>query len=70
MTTSKDMTITAPIDGTRGRFDWTRPVLGLFAACLIVLIALPPSGLALYAFPDKAGHVTLMNFVTLLTNTA
>src|ERR1700688_516761 len=63
------MTITTPtIDGTRGRFDWTRPVLGLFAACLILLIALPMSWLAVYAFTDKANHVTLQNFVTLFTN--
>src|SRR5258708_19468796 len=62
------MTITTPIDGTRGRFDWTKPVLGLFAACLILLIALPMSWLAVYAFTDKANHVTLQNFVTLFTN--
>ncbi|HTA99101.1 MAG TPA: iron ABC transporter permease [Bradyrhizobium sp.] len=62
------MTLTPTIDGTRGKFDWTRPVLLLFAACLIVLIALPLSWLAVYAFTDKARHVTLMNFVTLFTN--
>ena len=62
------MTLTTPIDGTRGKFDWTRPVLGLFAGFLIVLIALPLSWLAVYAFTDKAGHVTLWNFVTLFTN--
>ena len=62
------MTLSTPIDGTRGRFDWTKPVLGLFAALLILLIALPLSWLAVYAFTDKAGHVTLMNFVTLFTN--
>src|SRR5664279_1745668 len=59
---------TTPIDGTRGKFDWTKPVLGLFAALLILLIVLPLSWLAVYAFTDKAGHVTLMNFVTLFTN--
>ena len=62
------MTLTTPIDGTRGKFDWTRPVLGLFAGVLIVLIALPLSWLAVYAFTDKAGHLTLWNFVTLFTN--
>jgi len=36
-------------------------VLGLFAACLILLIALPMSWLAVYAFTDKANHVTLQN---------
>src|SRR5450432_3498568 len=62
------MTTTTTIDGTRGKFDWTRPVLGLFAACLILLIVLPLSWLALYAFTDKDRHLTLMNFVTLFTD--
>jgi hypothetical protein len=35
--------------------DWTKPVLWLFAACLIVLIVLPMSWLAVYSFTDKAG---------------
>src|SRR5882757_9902050 len=50
------------------RIDWTRPVLWLVAACLIVLIVLPLSWLAVYAFTDKARHPTLQNFVTLFTN--
>ena len=29
------MTITTTIDGTQGKLDWTRPVLWLFAACLV-----------------------------------
>ena len=63
------MTITTTsVDGTRGKLDWTKPVLGLFAACLIVLIALPLSWLAVYSITDKAGHVTLSNFVTLFTD--
>src|ERR1700759_3598397 len=62
------MSITASIDGTRGRFDWTKPVLWLFAACLIVLIVVPLSWLAIYAVTDKANHVTLQNFVTLFTD--
>src|ERR1700731_504918 len=62
------MTLTSTVDGTRGRFDWTKPVLALFAAGLIVLIALPLSWLAVYAFTDKAKHVTLQNLVTLFTN--
>ena len=48
----KHMTLTTPIDGTRGKFDWTKPVLGLFAGFMIVLIALPLSWLAVYAFTD------------------
>src|SRR6202171_5470125 len=62
------MTIPTSIDGTRAKIDWTRPVLWLFAACLVVLIVLPLSWLALYAFTDKAHHVTLQNFATLFTD--
>src|SRR6201995_1277076 len=62
------MSITASIDGTRGRFDWTKPVLWLFAAFLIVLIVVPLSWLAIYSVTDKANHVTLQNFVTLFTD--
>jgi iron(III) transport system permease protein len=63
------MTPTTSIDGTRGRIDWTKPVLWLFAACLTALIAMPLSWLAIYSLTDKASqHLTLMNFVTLFTN--
>jgi iron(III) transport system permease protein len=62
------MTITGSIDGTKGKFDWTKPVLALFALCLILLIVLPLSWLALYAFTDKARHPTLQNFITLFTD--
>ena len=48
--------------------DWTRPVLLLFAAFLIVLILLPMSWLALYSITDKANHLTLQNFATLFTD--
>src|SRR5215210_5970755 len=61
------MTTTTEI-GTRGKIDWTKPVLVLFAACLIVLIVMPLSWLAVYSLTDKANHVTLMNFVTLFTD--
>lgn len=57
-------TTTAP----KARIDWTRPVLSLVALCMVVLIALPLSWLAVYAFTDKARHPTLQNFVTLFTN--
>ena len=43
-------------------------MLWLFAACLVVLIVLPLSWLAVYAFTDKARHPTLQNFVTLFTD--
>src|SRR5476649_1646180 len=62
------MTITTTIDGTRGRFDWTKPVLFLFAACMIVLIVMPLSWLAVYSVTDKANHLTLQNFVKLFTD--
>src|ERR1700688_54922 len=62
------MTITTSIDGTRGKIDWTKPVLWLFAACLIVLIVVPLSWLAVYALIDKGQHLTLQNFVTLFTD--
>src|SRR6478609_4084103 len=62
------MTITASIDATRGKFDWTKPVLWLFAACLIALIVLPLSWLAVYAFTDRTRHVTLQNFITLFSD--
>src|SRR5437879_13790500 len=57
-------TTTAP----KTRIDWTRPVLSLVALCMVVLIALPLSWLAIYAFTDKARHPTLQNFVTLFTD--
>src|SRR5258705_11056802 len=62
------MTITASIDGTKGKFDWTKPVLALFAVCLILLIVLPLSWLAIYSVTDKANHLTLQNFVKLFTD--
>src|SRR5471030_1907770 len=62
------MTITASLDATKGKIDWTTPVLALFAVCLILLIVVPLSWLAVYAFTDKARHLTLQNFVTLFTD--
>jgi iron(III) transport system permease protein len=63
------MTITTTsVDGTKGKIDWTRPVLWLFAACLVALIVLPLSWLALYSVTDKAGHLTLQNFITLFSD--
>src|SRR5580692_4136302 len=52
----------------KSRIDFTKPVLWLFAIVLVALIALPLSWLAVYSFTDKAGHVTLLNFVTLFTD--
>src|SRR5690348_18485471 len=56
------------IDTPRAKIDWTKPVLWLFAAIMIVLIVLPLSWLAIYSVTDKQGHVTLQNFVTLFTD--
>ncbi len=62
------MTITAGLDATKGKIDWTKPVLALFAVCLILLIVLPLSWLGIYSVIDKANHLTLQNFVTLFTD--
>src|SRR5437588_5153700 len=62
------MSTTTAIDGTRGKIDWIKPVLWLFAACLIVLIAMPLSWLAVYSVTDKNHYLTLQNFVTLFTD--
>src|SRR5579859_7934107 len=62
------MTITGSIATPKTRIDWTKPVLWLFAAFMIALIVLPMSWLAIYSVTDKAGHVTLQNFVTLFTD--
>jgi iron(III) transport system permease protein len=62
------MTITATPIAPKPRIDWTKPVLWLFAAFLLVLIVLPMSWLAVYAVTDKTNHLTLQNFVTLFTD--
>src|SRR3984885_693319 len=62
------MTITGSIDTPKAKIDWTKPVLWLFAAIMIVLIVLPMSWLAIYSVTDKANHLTLQNFVTLFTD--
>ena len=67
-----NMTLNPPlapsIDVAKPNIDFTRPVLWLFAAILVVLIAMPLSWLAVYSFTDKARHFTLLNFVTLFTD--
>jgi iron(III) transport system permease protein len=50
------------------RIDWTRPVLYLAAALLVVLIVMPLSWLAIYSVTDREGRITLQNFVTLFTD--
>jgi iron(III) transport system permease protein len=61
-------TLTTSTAITKPGIDWTKPVLWLFAAGLVVLILMPLSWLAVYAFTDKARHATLQNFVTLFTD--
>src|SRR6202048_1494589 len=61
------MTITSTI-GAKPKFDWTKPVLWLFAACLVALIVLPLSWLAGVSATHKARHLTLQNFVTLFSD--
>src|SRR5882672_8374089 len=62
------MTITTTIETPKSRIDWTKPVLWLFAACLVALIVLPMSWLAVFAFTDKARQLTLQNFITLFSD--
>src|ERR1700742_4840893 len=62
------MTITGSIDTPKTKIDWTKPVLWLFAAIMIVLIVLPLSWLLIYSLTDKANHLTLQNFVTLFSD--
>src|ERR1700685_157201 len=62
------MSISETIDTPKAKIDWTKPVLWLFAAFMIVLIVLPMSWLAVYSVTDKANHLTLQNFVTLFTD--
>jgi iron(III) transport system permease protein len=62
------MTLTTGTDVPKPKLDLTAPVLWLVAIVLVGLIALPLSWLAVYSFTDRAGHVTLQNFVTLFTD--
>jgi iron(III) transport system permease protein len=66
------MTVALPADAERrpSRFDFTWPVLMLFAAVLCVLIVLPMSWLVYYSLVDRSGAFTLNNFVTLFTDPA
>src|SRR4030081_3814545 len=62
------MTITTSIDGAKAKIDWTKPVLWLVAAGLIILIVMPLSWLAVYSVTDRGNHLTLKNFITLFTD--
>ena len=62
------MTIITTTDTPRAKIDWTKPVLWLFAAFLVLLIVLPLSWLAVYSLTDRDRHLTLQNFVKLFTD--
>src|SRR6202046_1925515 len=62
------MSISETIDTPKSKIEWTKTVLWLVAAFMIVLIVLPMSWLALYSITDKNSHVTLQNFVTLFSD--
>src|SRR6476661_6801819 len=49
------------------RFDASRLVLYAFAALLCVLVIMPMTWLAIYAFTDRTGSFTLANFQRLFT---
>lgn len=53
-----------------GRLDLSRPVMLGLAALLCVLVLLPVSQLALYAFTDRAGAPSLANFRQIFSDPA
>src|SRR4051812_50017804 len=65
---NRPMTLTTTTDTPRAEIDWTKPVLWLFAAFLVLLIVLPLSWLALYRLTDRDRHLPLQNFVKLFTD--
>src|ERR1041385_7982322 len=62
------MSVLTTTDTPRAKIDWTKPVLWLFAAFLVLLIVLPLSWLAVYSLTDRERHLTLQNFVKLFTD--
>ncbi|MGE3367019.1 MAG: ABC transporter permease, partial [Rhizobiaceae bacterium] len=68
------MTTLAPVTAApakaRFRLDVSSAVMALFAAILCLLIVLPLSWLAVYAFTDGAGAFTFANFVRLVVDAA
>lgn len=53
---------------TKHGFDYTKLVLYIFAAVLVMLVVMPMSWLAYYAFTTKDGSFTLGNFWTLIND--
>ena len=54
----------------RGRIDLSTPVMLVLAGLLAVLIVLPLTWIAIYAFRDRTGAVSIGNFQTLFTDPA
>src|ERR1041385_6636541 len=54
--------------GVQHGFDYTKLVLYVFAAVLVMLIVLPISWLVYYGFVNKDGNFTLGNFGTLIND--
>ncbi len=63
-----DVTITDAPPSRRRAFDLSQPIMLLAVALLVVLIVLPIAWIAVYAFLDKSGAVTLGNFHKLFTD--
>src|SRR3954471_20419866 len=61
------LALTAPME-RRSRLDLSWPILIAFAAILVALIVLPMSWLAYFSVTDRAGHLTVENFVRLVTD--
>ncbi len=60
--------IEEPARRQRGSFDISRPIFGLIAIILILLVALPLFWLAYYALTDAQGHLTAGNFTALVSD--
>src|SRR5436190_1132599 len=61
------LALTAPAE-RRARLDLSWPVLIAFGAILVLLIVLPMSWLVYFSLTDRAGGLTLDNFVRLVTD--
>src|SRR5436309_8189185 len=61
------LALAAPAE-RRSRLDLSWPILIAFAAILVALIVLPMSWLAYFSVTDRAGHLTLENFLRLVTD--
>src|SRR5258706_2537909 len=64
------LAVTGPASRGLARFDASRLVLYAFAALLFVLVIMPMTWLAIYAFTDRTRSFTLANFQRLFTEAA